>query len=603
MTDIPEFNDEAVAQATPPQALAQNQFDQGNMDSGDTGDEGAALPTPVPESVQPRPEKGFWRSYFDKKSGRDQQEAFDEHVREFEITQKTNAAEVASRLALIAQERATQHDNSIVNYMRQLTDVQNQIQAASEDAAKFEASGGNELSPDLGGLKKQHIKNLMDQQGFLSTRLQEMDKQREVRFDASEYLQSHAAAVMPSQQGAGQKPKAGGTKAPTGQSAPSQSAPPPQDTSPVASNAPIMTAQQAQQNPTAFGLDFVQRHVAAKAKTDETGQIVIHEDGQDAASERMLQIQQMKRDNPLMPNVQVIDDQQLENRKAQIEDRQAMAKDRQAKSADFQARDALTTAEPELRNVGVATMTGQDGKTHLVGPGGAAPSLVELTTDPKDPTKQMVQGASQEGAARALGAVADSAEKDPEAAKLVIRDMGQGIRAYVEDLASHGDVQRRGRTNDYVVNLFGRDPDEAQKIMESIGRISKAAKSKDTLPNLVLPDPGAATFQYSQYATTNQRAPTSGGRASASGMSDEVAGSKNDVEKLLGFLDAAVDPKLGTLNPLDSRRVIAAFEHPGGYMLGHFKGEGRDRVLKSRLMDLINPAQRAQLEDAIRRIP
>lgn len=584
--DIPEFNDEeAPSQVAAPEMPA-------------------AIPAGVTQDqYQPPPEKGFWRSYFDHKSGRDQQDQFNERVREFEVSQKLQAAEVASRLSLIAESRATQHENSIVNYMKQLTDVQNQIQAASEDAAKFEAAGGGELSPAVGGLKRQYIQSLMSQQQFLQSRLQEMHHQKEVRFDAAEFLQTLAAPHMGGAQGQKGAPKGGGAPAQT-TGVPdvpglAQLRPETQTTGPT------MDAQQAQNNPLAFGLDFIKRHVSPKAVI-ENGQVVIHGATTDEARQLDRTLQEVKGMMPLPVPAIVVDDEGEQNRAAVREDRQAMAQERQAKSADFEAKNALSTAEPALRDVGVAMAQDQTGATRLSGPGGAAASLVDLVPDPKDPTKTMVQGASQEKAAIALSAAADSAEKNPQAAKLVVRDMGQGIRAYVEDLASHGDVQRRGRTNDFVVNLFGRDPDQAQKVMEAINRISKAAKSKDPLPNLVLPDAGAATFQYSQYGNTAQRAPSEGGeRETASGMSGEEVQFRNDTEKLLGFLKGSIDSRLGTLNPLDSRRVIAAFEHPGGYMLSHFKGEGsaKERALKTRLMELINPAQRGQLEDAIRRIP
>jgi hypothetical protein len=400
-------------------------------------------------------------------------------------------------------------------------------------------------------------------------------------------------------------------KSPSGQQAqPAQAGG--QPIRPEAVPAPVpMNAEQAKANPLAFQLDLIKRKVDPGA-TIENGQIVIHAATTDDARRLDRTLQEVKASLPFTTSATVIDDEGVQNRAAQREDRQAMAKKREMDVSEFEAKDALSTAEPKLRDVGIAVTQDQSGATRLAGPGGAGASLVEMTPDPKDPTKMTVQGASQEKAADALEAAAESAGKNPQAAKAVVRDLGQGINAYVEDLASHGDVQRKGRTNEYVVNLFGRDPDQAQRIMGAINDIAAKAKTKD-LPKLVLPDPGAAVFQYSQYATTNQRRPPEGeGRATASGMTDEGQGPRNDVEKLLSYLNAfaqptgALNPKSvneATLSPQDSRRVVSAFDHPGGYNLLHFKGEGKDRLLKSRLMELIHPSQRGALEDAIRRIP
>jgi hypothetical protein len=226
MTDIPEFNDpeDEAAQSqkdrgsvatqamTPPQALAADQFGQENQTPETSG---SFVPTPVPEAIkapsstpQAPAEKGFWRSYFDMKSGKtqaaEQAAQLNERVREFDASQAQSASERASALALVAQERANQHDNTIVNYMKQLTDVNNQIQTASEEATKFAPFA--KMNPQLAVVKSQHLKTLIGQQQFLMNYLTNANQQRDVRLDAAEMLQAQHPPTTATQSKAGGEP-------------------------------------------------------------------------------------------------------------------------------------------------------------------------------------------------------------------------------------------------------------------------------------------------------------------------------------------------------------------------------------------------------------
>lgn len=331
-------------------------------------------------------------------------------------------------------------------------------------------------------------------------------------------------------------------------------------------------------------LEMIREKVSPKAVL-ENGQVVIPTDSPEEAAQANRGLMQLQETSGIQFNA-IARDLESEGERA------TRKKVNEMRTADFAASDALQTAVPALRDVGVDLAQDKDGGGHLVGPGGAAASLVEMGED------QTVQGASQEKAAKAVEAIADAATKEPAAAKLAVRDLGQGISAYVEDLASHKDIARRGRGNEYTINLFGRDPDNAQRIGSAIQRIASAGGSKDALPKLSLPDPGAAVFQWTQYANENQQF-SDKSRPDIAGSEPDKSKPKNDNEKLLGYLAGFADPKSGKLSVLDSRRVVAAVEHPGGFYVTKLKD---DPKLREKLLNLVDPSQRAALAGAIERL-
>jgi hypothetical protein len=377
----------------------------------------------------------------------------------------------------------------------------------------------------------------------------------------------------------------------------------PQDQPAAPAPAPDAGPQAAPDN--SFTLKYVQDKVSKKASI-ENGQVTIHADSNEEAAQldRALQNERAKNEGVIdLGNVTVVSDEAISNRQALREEQQAIARKREAEAAANETSKGIDASTPLLQGVGATVMKDQEGGSHIVGPNGAPAGLYEIANvpDPEDKTKmvQQVTGASQEKAANVISSLADSA--NPDSARAVIRDMGQGIKEYVLDLASHKDLEPTGKSNEFRLNLFGRDPDNALKIAMGLSKLSATAKSSGVLPKIIIPGPGEATYQFTQYANGVRKTEGAGDSRVKEGnlgfpdkgtgrVSEGVGNYHNDAAKLIGHLSQYVDRTTGKLSEKDSWGVVSSFEHPGsGPGLALFIKSLGPTVIDERLLNLLAP--------------
>lgn len=340
------------------------------------------------------------------------------------------------------------------------------------------------------------------------------------------------------------------------------------------------------------------KKISPKAHLDENGAIVVDAE----TPEELSQLSKKKEDYRIRTGVGldlVINDASArEAKQALTEDRQARKEVHEAAVAEQKATSALETAAPKLEAAGMSADVGRDGRLKIHSPSQLGDFKADFQQDVTDKEGKVTGRApvSPDQAADALEAVAESASKDKGAAQHAASDLGAGIASYLQGLESKGDVKKNPK-GEYVVNIFGSSPDSVARIKHSVDRIGNAAGTKN-LPKIVMPDPGTAVFQWTQYATPKQAAKEEPG-------SEPSTGPKNDAQKLLGYLkgysqpEGAINPESlssATLSPRDSMRVAAALAHPAGINVISLKN---DRRFRDELLKIISPGTRDLVNRAI----
>lgn len=365
--------------------------------------------------------------------------------------------------------------------------------------------------------------------------------------------------------------------------------------------APAAPAQSAQK-PNAL-LGFVQSVTTVPSEALPDGTVVVHAKTAIEAQEARNAIAQAQQARGIATPLKVkVEDPQTEAT--------AAAQVNQVKSKE-EGRVAMAEISPNLaalQRAGITLTQLEDGSPSFTDPEGNPPSFInvmKLNQDrnaaiaDEDPETQdelntavnsvAPEGSSQHDAATVLKAIADSSKKNHVVAVAAARDLGNSITAYAEDLLAHGDllqakdsnsivkapggtVYRQGDDlpNSYVVNIFGRDPENAIKILNSVNAISAAAgvEPGTSVPSMKMPSPGEAVLSYIE---------TRGGAASV--KDGHKAGGKDDFGKLIGHIRSTFSGDIDFMSQEDSKSVIAVLD-----------GRAMDKRERESLAALIHPS-------------